>query len=144
MRVQPDWSDIEAAWFEAEERLGEGSGIRRRRDPCDARAGRPADVLDRDAIAAEAGELIEAGEKLRRNISRIIGEDSRETICWLTITRRDASPSLVERAAVRRRDAEDAAVRAEGERRPDERDAEHGRNFDYIKQRLGVEDRRKS
>src|SRR6185437_10657960 len=100
----------------------------------------PADVLDRDAIAAEAGELCETGEKLRRNISRIIAEDSKDTICWLTITRRDPAPLLssaplavAETLKTRLFDPKESVVLTSATLSTDG-------NFDYIKQRLGVED----
>ncbi len=138
MRVQPDWSDIETAWFEAEERLAELVGVVD--ELADALAqSDPAQVLDRDAILAEAGELYDTGEKLRRNLSRIIGEDDRATICWLTFTRRDASPSLSsaplavdETLKTRLFDPKESVVLTSATLSADS-------SFGYIKQRLGLE-----
>ncbi len=93
MRVQPDWADIEANWFQAEELLAEVVGVVEELHEALSQA-EPADVLDRDAAIAEAADLLDDGEALREGLSRIIGQDDRETICWLTMGRRDASPSL--------------------------------------------------
>ena len=138
MRVQPDWADVEAAWFDAEERLAETAGIVEELASAIAQAD-PAEVLDRDALAAEAGELCVAGETLRRNITRIIAEDDRATICWLTLTRRDASPSLssaplavADTLKTRLFDPRESAVLTSATLSTDG-------HFEYIKQRLGLE-----
>ncbi len=93
MRVQPDWADVESGWFETEELLAETAGLVDELQAMLAQVN-PADVLDRDALLSEAAELYDAGERLRTNLSRIIGQDDRGTICWLTLNRRDISPSL--------------------------------------------------
>ncbi|HEY8172861.1 MAG TPA: helicase C-terminal domain-containing protein, partial [Dehalococcoidia bacterium] len=92
-RVQPDWADIEAKWFDAEETLAEVCGVL---DELLAMLTQinPSDILDRDAVLAETGDLLQRGETLRNGVSRIVGTDDRETICWLTMARRDAAPSL--------------------------------------------------
>ncbi|MDE3094592.1 MAG: hypothetical protein KGK07_01150 [Chloroflexota bacterium] len=138
MRVQPDWADVEAAWFDAEERLAETAGVVEELAAAIAQAD-PAEVLDRDALAAEAGELCVAGETLRRNITRIIAEDDRATICWLTLTRRDASPSLssaplavADTLKTRLFGPRESAVLTSATLSTDG-------HFDYIKQRLGLE-----
>ncbi len=138
MRVQPDWADVEAAWFEAEERLAETAGVVEELISALAHAD-PAAVLDRDALAAEAGELCEAGEKLRRNVSKIIGEDDRDTICWLTLTRREASLSLssaplavADTLKAKLFDPKESVVLTGATLSTDG-------NFDYIRQRLGLE-----
>ncbi len=141
MRVQPDWADVEAAWFDTDELLAAVTGVL---DELVAMLNQvnPADVLDRDAVAAEAGELLDAGEKLRRNISRIIGQDDRDTVCWLTMNRRDASPSVAS-APLRVGDAlrkqlfepKESVVLTSATLSADD-------SFDYIKGRLGFEDAR--
>jgi len=93
MRVQPDWADVEAAWFETEGLLSAVGGVLEELDAALAQT-EPSEILDRDAIIAEVGELLESGEALRAGISQIIGRDDRETICWLTMSRRDASPLM--------------------------------------------------
>ena len=93
IRVQPDWADIEASWFATEELLAAVGGVAEELYAMLQQVS-PTDVLDRDAVAAQAADLVDAGEKLRVGLSRIIGRDDRETVCWLTLGRRDASPSL--------------------------------------------------
>ncbi len=93
MRVQPDWAGIETSWFETEEALTQVSGVLEELHAALADAD-PNDVLDYDAVIAETAELLDAGETLRAGLSKIIGRDERDTICWLSFSRRDASPSL--------------------------------------------------
>ena len=93
IRVQPDWADIETSWFATEELLAAVGGVAEELYAMLQQVS-PTDVLDRDAVAAQAADLVDAGEKLRVGLSRIIGRDDRETVCWLTLGRRDASPSL--------------------------------------------------
>ena len=93
IRVQPDWTDIESSWFGCDELLANVDGIV---DELVAMLGQvnPSDILDRDAVLAEAAQAFDDGERLRRGISRIIGQDDRNTICWLTLGRYEASPAL--------------------------------------------------
>jgi DNA polymerase-3 subunit epsilon/ATP-dependent DNA helicase DinG len=93
MRVQPGWAEIEQSWFEAEDLI---AGVIGGLDELTAMLlqANPSDVLDRDAVAGEAADLHDAGEQLRAGLSRIIGKDDRETVCWLTMARRDSSASL--------------------------------------------------
>jgi len=93
IRVQPDWADIEAGWFDAEERLAAAAGVLDELNDMLAQVN-PADILDRDAVAAEAAEIYAQGERLRAGISEIVGRDDRSRICWLTLGRRDAAPAL--------------------------------------------------
>jgi len=93
IRVQPDWSDIEAGWFDTEERLAAICGVLDEAGAMLAQVN-PADVLDRDAIAAEVDEIFRQGEALRAGISAIIGKDDKSRVCWLTLGHRDATPSL--------------------------------------------------
>ncbi|MBF6599678.1 MAG: hypothetical protein IVW36_04120 [Dehalococcoidia bacterium] len=139
MRVQPDWADIEAAWFETEERLAAAEGVVEELHAALLQAD-PKDVLDRDAIAAAAAELCESGQKLRRNVSRIIAEDTKDTICWLTLTRRDPSPLLssaplavAETLKTRLFDPKESVVLTSATLSTDG-------DFGYIKQRLGLEE----
>jgi predicted DnaQ family exonuclease/DinG family helicase len=93
MRVQPDWADVESAWFDAEEALAEACGVLD-----DLRVlladSEPDAVLDRDALIAEADEAYETGERLRTAVTRIIARDEPGAVCWLSASRFDASPSL--------------------------------------------------
>jgi predicted DnaQ family exonuclease/DinG family helicase len=141
MRVQPDWSDVEANWFEVDEILAQVMGLV---DDLQAALLQAAtlDIVDRDAAVAEASELYDEGEQLRTGLSRIIGRDDREAICWLTMPRRDASPSLASaplsvsetlRAALF--GSKDSVVLTSATLTTDG-------NFDYIKGRLGIEDAR--
>lgn len=92
-RVQPDWAQIESRWFEVDELLSAANGVVDEIIAMLAQVN-PSDILDRDAVYAEANDLFTRGEELRNGISRIIGTDDRDAICWLTMARRDASPSL--------------------------------------------------
>jgi DNA polymerase-3 subunit epsilon/ATP-dependent DNA helicase DinG len=139
IRVQPDWADIEASWFDAEEHLASVSGMLDALGEMLSQIN-PSDILDRDAIAAEVDELYGAGEKLRAGLSDVIGKDDKSRICWLTLGRRDAAPSLssaplnvaelLQQSLFSPRESvvlTSATLSTEG-------------NFDYIKGRLGLHD----
>ena len=141
MRVQPDWADVEAGWFETEEMLAEVAGVVEELHEALSQAD-PNDVLDRDAVVAEAADLLDDGEVLREGLSRIIGKDDRETICWLTMGRRDASPSLssaplsvAETLRAGLYGSKESVVLTSATLSTED-------NFDYIKGRLGFEDSR--
>jgi DNA polymerase-3 subunit epsilon/ATP-dependent DNA helicase DinG len=93
LRVQPDWADIESAWFEVEEPLAAVCGVVEELISMLTQVN-PADILDRDAVLAEANELFDAGEHLRGGVSRIIGRDDKAMVCWMTMGRHETSPSL--------------------------------------------------
>jgi DNA polymerase-3 subunit epsilon/ATP-dependent DNA helicase DinG len=141
MRVQPDWSDIEADWFKTEEMLGEVVGVIEELHEALSQADAN-DVLDRDSVVAEAADLLDDGASLREGLSRIIGKDDRDTICWLTMGRRDASPSLssaplsvAETLRAGLYGSKESVVLTSATLSTED-------NFDYIKGRLGFEDSR--
>ena len=87
-------------------------------------------------------DLLDDGEALRAGLSRIIGKDDRETICWLTMGRRDASPSLssaplsvAETLRTGLYGSKESVVLTSATLSTED-------NFDYIKGRLGFEDSR--
>lgn len=142
MRVQPDWADIEANWFEVEELLAQVNGvvddIQMMLSQSDA-----SDLVDRDVAIAEAAELGDAGDQLRSGISQIIGRDDRDTVCWLTMPRRETvSPSLAsaplsvaETLRTGLFGSTDSVVLTSATLSTDG-------NFDYTRGRLGLEDAR--
>jgi Rad3-related DNA helicase len=142
MRVQPDWADVESNWYAVEEQLAQVNGIV---DDVQAMLSQadPSDVIDRDVALAEAAELGEAGEQLRSGISQIIGRNDRETVCWLTMPRRDAtSPSLssaplsvAETLRTGLFGSKDSVVLTSATLSTDG-------NFDYTRGRLGLDDAR--
>jgi DNA polymerase-3 subunit epsilon/ATP-dependent DNA helicase DinG len=141
VRVQPDWAQIESAWFDTEEFIG---GVCALIDELLAMLAQvnPADILDRDAVIAEASDLLSRGDELRNGLSRIIGHDDRETICWLTMARRDATPSLssaplnvAEKLRAGLFGSKESVVLTSATLSTDG-------NFDYIKNRLGLGDAR--
>jgi DNA polymerase-3 subunit epsilon/ATP-dependent DNA helicase DinG len=93
IRVQPDWSDIETSWFAVDEKLAGVCGIV---DEIAAMLSKmdPSEILDHDAVYAEAVELLTAGEELRDGVSRIIGRDDRNVVCWMTLGRYGDAPSV--------------------------------------------------
>ena len=141
IRVQPDWADIEATWFATDELL---AAVTETVDELQAMLAQvnPPDILDRDALIAEAADLYDEGEKLRTGLSRIIGKDDRETVCWLTLGRRDASPSLAsaplsvaETLKTSLFASKESVVLTSATLSTED-------NFDYMKSRLGFEDGR--
>jgi len=141
IRVQPDWADIESAWFDLDERLAEVSGIVEEITAALEQAN-PADILDRDAVLADASTALADGEALRAGISRIIGTDDRNTVCWLTLGRHDGVPSLssaplsvAETLTTSLFGPRDSVVLTSATLTADDR-------FDYIKERLGLHDAR--
>ena len=141
MRVQPDWADVESVWFELEERLAAVSGIV---DDLIAMLVQvnPSDILDRDAVLAEANDLFDDGEQLRGGITRIIGQDDKATVCWMTQGRNDNSPSLAsaplsvaETLKTGLFGSKDSVVLTSATLTTDE-------SFGYIKERLGAQDAR--
>lgn len=141
MRVQPDWGEIETRWFETEAKLAEVCGLIEQLHAILLDLS-PDDLLDYDAVVAEAGGLFEDGEKLRNGLSRIIGKDDRETVCWMTMARRDASPSLAsaplsvaETLKTGLFAPKESVVLTSATLSTED-------HFDYIKSRLGFEDSR--
>jgi DNA polymerase-3 subunit epsilon/ATP-dependent DNA helicase DinG len=142
MRVQPAWSDVEVAWFETEELLASVLGVVEELHEALTQAD-PADVLDCDTVTAEAGELYDAGEQLRAGLTHIIGKDERDTVCWLTMPRRDAAAptlasaplSVAETLRAGLFGAKESVVLTSATLSTDG-------NFDYIKGRLGFDDSR--
>ncbi len=141
MRVQPDWTNVESAWFETNDVL---AGVASMTDEISDMLAQinPSDILDRDAVAGDAADAYEQGEKLRAGITRIIGEDDRETICWLTLGRRDASPSLAsaplgvaDKLKAGLFASKDSVVLTSATLTTED-------SFGYMKQRLGAEDAR--
>jgi DNA polymerase-3 subunit epsilon/ATP-dependent DNA helicase DinG len=141
MRVQPDWADVETAWFTLEELLAAVDGALDETVAMLAQIN-PSDILDRDAVFAEAAELRDQGAELRTGLSGIIGRDDRERVCWLTMGRRDGSPSLSsaplsvgETLRDQLFSTKDSVVLTSATLTTDD-------HFQYIKGRLGIEDAR--
>ena len=141
IRVQPDWADIEASWFATEERLSAVLGILDQIHEVLIDAN-PSDLHDRDAVIAEAADLLDDGEKLRAGLSRVIAKDERDTVCWLTMGRRDASPALssaplsvAETLKAQLFDPRESVVLTSATLSTED-------HFDYIKGRLGFQDGR--
>jgi DNA polymerase-3 subunit epsilon/ATP-dependent DNA helicase DinG len=138
IRVQPDWADIEASWAATEERIAAVLGVLEEIDTMLAQAN-PSDLHDRDAVVAEVADLLQDGIGLRAGLSRIIHKDERETVCWLTLGRRDASPSLsaaplsvAETLRSQLFDPRESVVLTSATLSTED-------NFDYIKNRLGYQ-----
>ncbi|MBI5289981.1 MAG: exonuclease, partial [Chloroflexi bacterium] len=141
IRVQPDWGDIEATWFATEEKLSAVCGVLEETQAMLA-AANPSDLHDRDAVMAEVADLLEDGQQLRAGLSRIVGKDERDTVCWLTMGRRDASASLAsaplsvaETLKKTLFEPKESVVLTSATLSTED-------NFDYIKSRLGFEDSR--
>ncbi|HEY7567426.1 MAG TPA: helicase C-terminal domain-containing protein, partial [Gemmatimonadaceae bacterium] len=141
IRVQPDWADIESAWFDVEEKLTAVCGVVEELVDMLVQVN-SADILDRDAVLAEANELLESGEYLKSGVSNIIGKDDKAAVCWLTMGRHEASPSLssaplnvAELLKAGLFNAKDSVVLTSATLTTDE-------SFGYIKERLGCEDAR--
>ena len=141
MRVQPDWADVETGWFETDERLAEVSGIIDEIAAMLAQVN-PADILDRDEVLAEANELLDEGERLRDGISQIVGRDDRERICWLTLGRRDAAPSLSSAPLSVSQILRDKLFSPRESAVLTSATLSTDGSFDYIQGRLGLEDAR--
>jgi DNA polymerase-3 subunit epsilon/ATP-dependent DNA helicase DinG len=141
IRVQPDWADIESAWFDVEEKLAAVAGVVEETIDMLAQVS-PADILDRDAVLAEANELLESGNYLRTGVSNIVGKDDKAVVCWLTMGRHETSPSLssaplnvAELLKAGLFGSKDSVVLTSATLTTDD-------SFGYIKERLGVEDAR--
>ncbi len=141
IRVQPDWADIESAWFDLDEKLAGVNGLVDEVASMLAQVN-PADVLDRDAVLAEATDLFGEGEELRQGVSQIVGRDDRGVVCWMTMGRHETSPSLasapVSVAETLRAGlfgSKDSVVLTSATLTTDE-------SFRFMKQRLGVDDAR--
>ncbi len=93
MRVQPDWSGVELAWENAAAALGEVTraldGLLDALQASDAR-----DLPDRDALLAETGDLIQAGDALRQGVADIVLREDAKFVCWLTDSRNGAGAGL--------------------------------------------------
>jgi len=141
IRVQPDWGDIEASWFATEEMLSSVCGVLEETQAM-LTAANPSDLHDRDSVIAEVADLLEDGQRLRAGLSRIVGKNERDTVCWLTMGRRDASASLAsaplsvaETLKKTLFEPKESVVLTSATLSTED-------NFDYIKSRLGFEDSR--
>ncbi|HXK33422.1 MAG TPA: helicase C-terminal domain-containing protein, partial [Dehalococcoidia bacterium] len=141
IRVQPDWADIEAAWYATEEALAAVCGALDELQAMLSQA-QPDALLDRDAIVGEAAAVREDGERLRAGISQIINRDDRDRVCWMTTLRRDAAPTLAsaplsvaETLRTALFDPKQSVVLTSATLSADD-------SFDYVKGRLGYEDAR--
>ena len=141
IRVQPDWGDVEASWFATEDRLAAVCGALEEAHAM-LSAANPSDLHERDAVIAEVADLLDDGRQLRAGLTRIVAKDERDTVCWLTFGRRDASPSLssaplsvAETLKTTLFGPKDSVVLTSATLSTED-------NFDYIKSRLGYEDAR--
>ena len=142
MRVQPDWSDIEADWFKTEELLAE----RRRRARGTARGAVAGRTRTTCSITTPSSPRRPTCSTTARRCVRACRASSARTtarpICWLTMGRRDASPSLssaplsvAETLRAGLFGSKESVVLTSATLSTED-------NFDYIKGRLGFEDSR--
>lgn len=141
IRVQPDWADIEASWFSTDERLAVVCGTLEEIGAFPGQAN-PSDIVDKDAVTTEVLDLLEDGQKLRAGLSRIIGKDERDTVCWLTMGRRDDSPSLASAPLSVAETLKNTLFGSKESVVLTSATLSTEDNFDYVKGRLGFEDAR--
>lgn len=141
IRVQPDWADIEAAWADVEEALDlVNDTIETLRETL--HGVNPADVLDRDGVEADAAALCDEGMELRNGLSKIIEKEDKNTVCWLSLARRDASPSLSSAPLSVAETLRGALFSSNDSTILTSATLSTDSNFVYVKNRLGAEDAR--
>jgi DNA polymerase-3 subunit epsilon/ATP-dependent DNA helicase DinG len=86
MRIQPDWSAVEAAWEnldltfqQVEAALAD---VQRALEGGDAQG-----LLDHEALAAETGDLLQGVQSLREGIAAVIAREDPQRIAWLSLSR---------------------------------------------------------
>jgi predicted DnaQ family exonuclease/DinG family helicase len=139
MRVQPDWSRVEIAWDNLRLVLRDLTGLLEELAQAledSAEQG----VVNLDLVQAETGALVEETRDVCDGMAEAIEVDDPQRIVWLELDRRDGSP-LVASAPLR----VDETLRQrlyEGRRSvilTGATLAVQG-NFDYMRERLGLED----
>ncbi|MFQ6020108.1 MAG: ATP-dependent DNA helicase, partial [Dehalococcoidia bacterium] len=145
MRIQPDWSQVEIAWDNLRLALtnvlrllesltqglteAEGSGL-----------------LDHELLAAEAGALQQEGGALLEGLGAAIESDDAERIVWLEEDRQRGSltlawaPLSVAEALRDRLYADKNAVMLTGATLTTARAGADGEGFEYVRERLGLDD----
>ena len=100
MRVQPDWSAVEAAWEnvdlalqQVEVALAEVQQV--------LEGGEAEGLLDHEALAAETGDLLQQVQSLREGVGDIIAREDPQRIAWLSLSRGDGPPRRAGRSASR-------------------------------------------
>jgi DNA polymerase-3 subunit epsilon/ATP-dependent DNA helicase DinG len=86
MRVQPDWSAVEAAWENLDLTLQQVeaslAGVQEALEGTEAQG-----LLDHEALAAETGDLIQGVQSLREGIAAVIAREDPQRIAWLSLSR---------------------------------------------------------
>jgi DNA polymerase-3 subunit epsilon/ATP-dependent DNA helicase DinG len=86
MRVQPDWSAVEAAWENLDLALQQVEVALA--DVQEALEGGEAQgLLDYEALAAETGDLLQGAQSLREGIAAVIAHEDPQRIAWLSLSR---------------------------------------------------------
>jgi DNA polymerase-3 subunit epsilon/ATP-dependent DNA helicase DinG len=86
MRVQPDWSAVEAAWENLDLSLQQVeaalAGVQEALDAGDTQG-----LLDHEALAAETGDLLQGVQSLREGVAAVIAREDPQRIAWLSLSR---------------------------------------------------------
>ncbi len=86
MRVQPDWSAVEAAWENLDLALQQVevalASVQEALDGGEAQG-----LLDYEALAAETGDLLQGVQSLREGIAAVIAREDPQLIAWLSLSR---------------------------------------------------------
>ena len=86
MRVQPDWSAVEAAWENLDLALQQVEvALASAQEALDG--GEAQGLLDYEALAAETGDLLQGVQSLREGIAASIAREDPQLVAWLSLSR---------------------------------------------------------
>ncbi len=90
MRIQPDWSVVEAAWENLDLALQQVEvALTNVQEALDG--GEAQGLLDYEALAAETGDLLQGVQLLREGIAGVIAHEDPGRIAWLSLSRWNSS-----------------------------------------------------
>jgi DNA polymerase-3 subunit epsilon/ATP-dependent DNA helicase DinG len=86
MRIQPDWSEVEAAWENLDLTFQQVeaalAGVQEALEGSGAEG-----LLDHEALAAETADLLQGAGSLREGIAAVIAREDPQLVAWLSLSR---------------------------------------------------------
>ena len=137
-RVQPLWSDVQIAAENLDAALLDLLSLLD--DLRSILEGADQGLLDQEALAAEAADLLQAGGELQRGLGQALLEEDASLICWLERSRQSGELAVctapLEVASILRRDvfeAKESVVLTSATLSAEDR-------FDFLRERVGLDD----
>jgi DNA polymerase-3 subunit epsilon/ATP-dependent DNA helicase DinG len=104
MRVQPDWSTVEAAWENLDMALHEVEAALAEVEQA-LEEGEAQGLLDYEALVAETGDLLQGVCTLREGLAGIIAREDPQRVAWVSLSRWNGRGRSTRRTGGRARQA---------------------------------------